>query len=87
MPRLQRKGFAAPDHVRSFPNGKIDVIELDETAVGRFVFQPGWRWSHDVAPIVGTRSCQHRHIGYTISGSLGIRMDDGTEMIIGPGEA
>lgn len=65
----------------------MDVVTLDEVAIGRFVFQPGWRWSRDVAPVVGTRSCQHRHLGYTISGTLGVRMDDGTEMTIGPGEA
>jgi class 3 adenylate cyclase len=56
-------------------------------AIGRFVFRPGWRWSQDVAPIVGTRSCQHRHVGYTISGSLEVQMDDGTRLVIGPDDA
>lgn len=87
MPHLQRKGFSQPDLARTFPNGKIDVIQLGEVAVGRFLFQPGWRWSKDVALIVGTRSCQHRHLGYTISGSLHVRMDDGTELVIRPGDA
>ena len=87
MPRLQRKGFSAPDEVRNFPNGRIDVVRLDEIPVGRFVMQPGWRWSHDVAPITGSRSCQHRHVGYTVSGSLGVRMEDGTELVIRPGDA
>jgi class 3 adenylate cyclase len=87
MPRLQRKGFESPDEIRRFPNGRMDVVTLDEIAIGRFLFQPGWRWSTDVAPITGTRSCQLRHVGYTISGTLGVRMDDGTSMVIGPGEA
>lgn len=87
MPRLQRKGFEAPDEVRRFPNGAVDIVTLDEITVCRFCFEPGWRWSKDVAPIAGTRSCQHRHVGYTIRGTLGVRMDDGTEMTIGPGEA
>jgi len=87
MPRLQRKSFTTPDQVRSFPTGRIDVVNLDETAVCRFVFQPGWRWSKDVAPVAGTDSCQHRHVGYTMSGSLEVRMDDGTSLVIGPGEA
>lgn len=86
-PHLQRKGFAQPDQARGFPNGKIDVIQLGEVAVGRFLFQPGWRWSVDVASIAGTRSCQHRHLGYTISGSLHVRMDDGSELVIRPGDA
>ena len=78
MPHLQRKSFATPDKVRTFSTGRIDVVTLGEIAIGRFVFRPGWRWSKDVAPIVGTRSCQHRHVGYTISGTLEVRMDDGT---------
>ncbi len=49
MPHLQRKNFSQPDLARTFPNGKIDVIQLGEVAVGRFLFQPGWRWSKDVA--------------------------------------
>jgi hypothetical protein len=87
VPRLQRKGFAAPDEVRRFPHGAIDIVTLDEISVCRFVFEPGWRWSVDVAPIAGTRSCQHRHVGYTMRGRLGVRLDDGTELTIGPGEA
>ena len=87
MPRLQRKSFATPDQVREFLSGRMDIVTLDEMAIGRFVFRPGWRWSKDVAPISGTRSCQHRHVGYTISGSLEVRMDDGTSLVIGQGDA
>jgi class 3 adenylate cyclase len=86
VPRLQRKNFATPDEVRTFSTGRVDVVKLDEIAIGRFVLQPGWRWSKDVAPIAGTRSCQHRHVGYTISGSLQVNMDDGTVLVIGPGD-
>lgn len=87
MPRLQRKSFTTPDQVRQFPTGRVDIVTLDEMAIGRFVFQPGWRWSKDVAPIVATTTCQHRHVGYTISGSLEVRMNDGTSLVIGPGNA
>ena len=87
MPRLQRKGFGGPDEVRRFPNGVVEVVNLDEIAVSHFVFQPGWEWSKDVGPIAGTKWCQHRHVGYTISGRLAVRMEDGTALTIGPGEA
>jgi class 3 adenylate cyclase len=86
MPHLRRKGFAAPDETRTFPNGTMDVITLGEVAFARFVLQPGWRWSKDVAAIARTRLCQHRHLGYTIAGSLRVRMEDGTEMTIHPGD-
>lgn len=87
MPRLQRKSFDTPDQVRKFPTGHCDIVTLDEVSVGRFVFRPGWRWSQDVAPIAGTTSCQFRHLGYCVSGSLGVRMDDGTTLVIQPGDA
>lgn len=84
---MQRKNFSKPDQVRQFPAGRCDIVTLDEMSIGRFVFLPGWRWSKDVAPIAGTSSCQFRHLGYTISGSLEVHMDDGTALVIGPGEA
>ena len=87
VPRLQRKNFAAPDQVRTFTRGRIDIVNLDETSIGRFVWQPGWRWSTDVGPIVGTRSCQNRHVGFVITGHLHVVMDDGTEMDITDGDA
>ena len=87
MPRLQSKKFSTPDQVRQFPTGRCDIVNLDEVSVGRFVFQPGWRWSKDVKPVAGTNSCQFRHLGYTVSGSLHVHMDDGTTMVINAGEA
>ena len=63
------------------------MVSLDEIPVCHFVFEPGWNWTRDVGPIAGTKSCQHRHVGYTISGRLAVRMDDGTTLTIGPGEA
>ena len=87
MPRLQRRSFATPDQVRRFEHGRIDVIQLDETAIGRFVFEPGWRWSTDVGPLVGGDACQNRHVGYVMSGHLHVVTDDGTELDVGPGDA
>src|SRR5689334_2954246 len=49
-------------------------------------FEPGWKWSTDVAPIAGTKSCQVRHLGYVISGRMQVKMDDGTEVTINPGD-
>jgi class 3 adenylate cyclase len=87
MPRLQRKSFEKPDELRTFATGQLKVVTLDEVAVGRFLFQPGWRWTKDVGPIAGTRRCGLRHLGYTISGSLHVELEDGTELTIGPGDA
>jgi quercetin dioxygenase-like cupin family protein len=64
----------------------MDVVDLDETAVGQMTLQPGWRWSTDVAPKVGTATCQVRHLGSVLSGHLRVLMEDGSEMDIQGGD-
>jgi class 3 adenylate cyclase len=87
VPRLQRKSFSAPDKVRTFSMGHVDVVNLDETSVGRFMWEPGWRWSEVVKPVVDTPSCVNRHLGYVVGGHLHVVMDDGTELDILAGDA
>jgi hypothetical protein len=73
------KSFDAPEETRPFDNGKVDLVEIAGNNVGRATLQPGWKWSEAVKPIVGTDSCQVAHVGYAISGTLKVVMDDGTE--------
>jgi class 3 adenylate cyclase len=87
VPRLQSKSFEKPDRARALGAGRLDLVDLDETTVGRVTLPAGWRWSRDVQPTVGTPSCQIRHVSYAISGVLHVLMDDGTEIDIKPGEA
>jgi hypothetical protein len=54
MPRLQAHRFAAPDEVRTFPHGRAEVVAVDESPVGRAGYEPGWRWTEDIATIAGT---------------------------------
>ena len=54
--------------------------------IGRAVFQPGWRWSESVKPIVKTKSCEAPHFQYHVSGTLRVRMDDGTEKDLKAGD-
>jgi len=84
MPRLQAKSFETPDEIRDLPQARFDIVKLDEVTVGRSTFEPGWRWSTDLGPMVGTATCQIRHLGYTISGSLRAALDDGQTIDIGP---
>jgi hypothetical protein len=84
--RLQRRRFSAPSDVRTIPRGRIDVVELDDTVVGRMTYEPGWSWSVDVRPIAGTDTCQYHQLGITLSGRLRAQMPDGTELEIGPGD-
>ena len=84
---LVAKNLDIPDDKRSFEHGSMNVVTIGGATIGRAVFNEGWRWSLDVKPIAGTDSCQAAHTGYVISGRLHIRMDDGTETELGPGDA
>jgi hypothetical protein len=87
MPRnIEIKNIDKSDERREFPNGHLAVNQIGDVMFGRAVFQPGWRWSESVKPIAGTDSCQARHNGYIQSGQLHIRMDDGYEADLGPGD-
>jgi class 3 adenylate cyclase len=87
MPRLQRKSFSTPDQVRKFTLGRVDIVNLDETSIGRFIWEPGWRWSEVVKPVVDTPLCVNRHLGYAIGGHLHVLMEDGTGLDIVAGDA
>lgn len=84
---IEVKSFDKPDETRPFEgNGWVDMVTVGGKLVGRGQFEPGWRWSTNVKPIVGTDSCQASHLGYCIEGRMRVTMDDGTEQEIGPGE-
>ena len=87
MPRLQRKSLTHPETVRKFGHGRIETVGLDEVEVGRLHFEPGWRWSTDVRPIVGTPLCMNRHLGVCLEGILAVEMDDGSTMQVVAGDA
>ncbi|HTE84271.1 MAG TPA: cupin domain-containing protein, partial [Dehalococcoidia bacterium] len=85
--KLASKPLGAPEETRKFPHGKIELVKLGDVTAGRGTFEPGWKWSVDVKPIAGTTSCQAAHTGYVLSGRMRVRMDDGTEVEVGPGDA
>jgi hypothetical protein len=87
MAKLDTGSLDSPSETRTFDKGKFDVVKLEGAIVGRFTFEPGWKWSECVKPIAGTDSCQSHHVGYAISGRIKVVMDDGTETEVGPGTA
>jgi hypothetical protein len=80
------KNAASPDERREFPHGHLDLISLTGLTFGIATFEPGWRWSESVGPLAGTGTCQVHHNGYCVSGRMRVRMDDGPEADIGPGD-
>ena len=84
MPRLQAKTFASPDVERSYPKVHFKTLGLDEATVGYCTFDTGWRWSTHLKPLVGTATCELRHVGYAVSGTIHVVVDDGQTIDIGP---
>ncbi|AUZ89125.1 cupin, partial [Arthrobacter agilis] len=60
---LASRSFDDPDEKRRPPRTKVDVVSLGNTTIGRFTFEPGWRWSETVKTVVHTESCQNDHVG------------------------
>jgi hypothetical protein len=79
MAKMEGKSLNRPDEVRTFDKGKVEIINVGGRTVGRGTFQPGWKWSKSVKPLVNTKSCEAPHFQYHISGTLRVKMDDGTE--------
>lgn len=75
-----------PDETREFPNGKVDLVKMEGVTFGLAKFEPGWQWSKSVKPIAKTESCQVLHNGYQMTGTMHIKMDDGSEYETGPGD-
>ncbi len=82
----EQKTFQRPDEVRDFPLGRGEVVEIEGGEVLRMTLQPGWRWSEHTGPITGTELCEAPHFLYAISGRFGVRMVDGEELELGPGD-
>ena len=80
MEKLERKNVNSADEVRRFNKGKVELVKVGGAMVGRATFEPGWRWSTCVGPLVKTESCEAPHFQYQISGTMKLRMDDGTEI-------
>jgi hypothetical protein len=88
MAEVEVKSFDSPDETRPFEGkGEAAVVTVGGHVVACGTFEPGWKWSTNLKPIMKTDSCEVSHLGYCVSGRMKIYMDDGSEKEIGPGEA
>jgi hypothetical protein len=45
LEKAETKTFNTPDEVRTFPDGKLELVKIGGVTIGRATFEPGWRWS------------------------------------------
>ena len=63
--------------LREVGHVRLEVGRAGEARVKRVVYPPGFRWSVDMKPIVGTALCMHAHVGFLVSGEIHIEYGDG----------
>ena len=86
MAGVEARDFDAPHESRTPDKTRVDVVHMGGTTAARYIFEPGWKWSECVKPVVGTESCQVRHVGVVQSGRLHVNHEDGSEGEVGPGD-
>ena len=85
--RLEAKALDTPTEARRVGNAEISVASVGDATITREVMEPGWRWSTDVKPIVGTDLCRALHQLFVVSGRLHVVMEDGAELEVHTGAA
>jgi len=85
MTRVVRN-FEEPDRIQEKAGITLAVLEVGGIAVARIVHPPGWRWSKDARPLVGTERCQTRHLGMQLSGRMIVELADGSTQVIAAGD-
>ena len=86
MSNHEVKNVSKTAEVKKFPNAKIELVNIGGNTIARFELQKEWKWSNDVKPVVKTEWCEAPHLQYMISGKYHVKMKDGSEFDIGPGD-
>lgn len=58
---------------------KGQLAKIRYADINKIVYEPGWKWSVNVKPLVKTDLCMMTHYLYMTSGTLHVKLSDGTE--------
>jgi quercetin dioxygenase-like cupin family protein len=83
---LSLVNFDSPAEVREFEKGRFEVYSVGPMTLGRATYEPGWHWSEHVGAGTGETSCPVEHVGLVLRGRAAVKMDDGTEKVMGAGD-
>lgn len=86
MGKVTVRGFSSADEVVRYPLGENRQVSLGGSVISYDIHRPGWTWTDHVRPIVGADSCQFYHRGYVLRGRMGVRTDEGEEVIVESGQ-
>ncbi|WP_445154221.1 cupin domain-containing protein [Arthrobacter sp. Hor0625] len=85
--QLQVKSHNSPDEKRRPDKTEVDIVSVGDYTIGRLSFEPGWRWSDCIKPVVNTDACQNSHVGFCVSGQLTVETTDGGRISIAAGDS
>lgn len=87
MTEIQVKNLDSADEVRNFVgHGYAEFATVGELTLARGTFEPGWRWSQDLKPIMQTDRCPVHHQGIVLSGRMHVEYDDGSSVDLRAGD-
>ena len=86
MSRVEVRDLGEPDAVVDQQLGVSHQVRLAGTVVTRHVLQPGWSWEEHAGSLVGHGSCELYHRGVVLGGRMGVRTDEGEELVIEPNQ-
>lgn len=84
---LNVKSHNEPGERRRPDKSDIDLVTVGDYTIGRLTFEPGWRWSECIKPVVGTDSCQNNHVGYCVAGTLEVHLTTGETATVTAGDS
>jgi hypothetical protein len=89
MNSIDIKNFStqADEVVNPTNRAKVESVKIGGQRIMKITVQPGWRWSDDIKPLVGTESCQATHLGVIVKGSITAVHNDGSKGTYSAGDA
>jgi quercetin dioxygenase-like cupin family protein len=86
MADVEIRRFERADEARTFEHGSFELVTIGGVTVGRASYEPGWIWSEHVGKATGEPMCQVEHVGLVVSGRTAVKMADGSEHELAPGD-
>ena len=80
------KNFEIFDETTIFEKRKLGLIKLKDMIIGRAIYEPAWKSSVDVSPLLGTEFCEIEHYGIVLSGTLTVAFPKGKTHVLNKGD-
>lgn len=77
--------FEEPDETRRFELGKFEIVKIGGVTIGRATYEPGWKWSVHVGPVVGAPLCEVPHVGLVLAGRATVAISGREVITLTPG--